>query len=205
MLNAVSAESVGYVQHFVYGFGVFFGVVAGVLAGVAVSLVAQSVIEKRKEEQRAATERRKEEQQVEYLKFEFGLNIDKIGVWVGKLNTWIEAASNETVNTYLERLDLSKIFTVVTMDMLSKGLIYKYLNSEDILKLDRTLASLFPEYEISVNNRIAQKNIELMTEIKLSNREHVMELKKEIKFTATGIINALEKHKKVFEELSNKL
>jgi len=80
-------------NYFLQGFGVFLGVIAG----VTIALITQWINEKRKESQK-----------VKNLKFEFGLNIDKINKWLEENTKYRNAVNGDALNNYFGYFDLSR-------------------------------------------------------------------------------------------------
>ena len=107
-------------NYFLQGFGVFLGV----LAGTAVTLLAQLV-----------TNRRSQTKKLKNLKFELELNMKKIDRWLEELTKYRNAVNGDALNFYFGYFDLSRAVFITTSDMFLSGLLYKYLNHDDIGKV----------------------------------------------------------------------
>lgn len=128
-------------NYFLQGFGVFLGV----LAGVAVTLLTQWFIQ-----------RRNETKKLKNLKFEFEYNIKKINNWLEEVTRYRNAVNGETIRAYFGYFDLSRIVYATTNEMFLSGLLYKYLDHDDIGKLI-AMFQLYTLYgENYLNNQIAQ-------------------------------------------------
>lgn len=163
-------------NYLLQGFGVFLGV----LAGTAVTLLTGWFIE-----------RRSESQKLKNLKFEFNLNIKKIDRWLEEITAYRNAVNGDALDIYAGYFDLSRIVYVTANDMFLTGLLYKYLDHDDIGKL-QVIFSEFSLYgENYLNNQIAQ------------NKANFNKPK------AVQDVNFWEKkfkdHKKTLEEIQKKL
>lgn len=128
-------------NYLLQGFGVFLGV----LAGTAVTLLTQWIIQ-----------RRRESQKLKNLKFEFELNIKKIDRWLEEITAYRNAVNGDTLHMYAGYFDLSRFVSVTANDMFLTGLLYRYLDHDDIGNL-QVLFSEFSLYgENYLNNQIAQ-------------------------------------------------
>lgn len=128
-------------NYLLQGFGVFLGV----LAGTAVTLLTQWIIQ-----------RRRESQKLKNLKFEFELNIKKIDRWLKEITAYRNAVNGDTLHMYAGYFDLSRFVSVTANDMFLTGLLYRYLDHDDIGNL-QVLFSEFSLYgENYLNNQIAQ-------------------------------------------------
>lgn len=128
-------------DYFLHGFGVFLGVVAG----VAIALMTQWINEKRKESQK-----------VKNLKFEFGLNIDKINKWLEEITKYRNAVNGDALNNYFGYFDLSRFVSVTANDMFRSGLLYKYLDHDAIGKLQVIYSEFSPAWEGLLNKQVTQ-------------------------------------------------
>lgn len=127
-------------NYLLQGFGVFLGV----LAGTAVTLLTQWIIQ-----------RRREGQKLKNLKFEFELNIKKIDRWLKEITAYRNAVNGDTLHMYAGYFDLSRFVSVTANDMFLTGLLYRYLDHDDIGNL-QVLFSEFSLYgENYLNNQIA--------------------------------------------------
>lgn len=126
-------------NYFLQGFGVFLGVVAGVI----VMHISQWL-----------NERLKEKQKVKNLKFEFMLNIKKIDSWLEEIGKYRNAVNGDTLQTYFGYFDLSRFVSVTANDMFLSGLLYKYLEHDDIARLQPIYAEFSLPWENMLNQQI---------------------------------------------------
>ena|SRR2546428_20644 len=128
-------------NYILQGFGVFLGV----LAGTAVTLLTQWVLQ-----------RRAETQQLKNLEFEFELNIKKIESWLEEMTRYRNAVNGDALATYYGYFDLSRFVYPTANHMFLSGLLYKYLDHDDIGKL-LVITSEFSLFgENYLNNQITQ-------------------------------------------------
>ena len=128
-------------NYFLQGFGVFLGVIAG----VTIALITQWINEKRKESQK-----------VKNLKFEFGLNIDKINKWLEEITKYRNAVNGDALNNYFGYFDLSRFVSVTANNMFQSGLLYKYLDHDAIGKLQVIYSEFSLVGEGFLNKQITQ-------------------------------------------------
>ena len=125
-----------YVLH---GFGVFLGV----LAGTGVTLLVGWI-----------QRRRGESQQVRNLKFELDLNIGKVDRWLEELGRYRNAVNGDSLQNYAGYFDLGRFIYVTANNMFLSGLLYKYLDDEQIGKLQEIVAEFSPAWEQIINSQI---------------------------------------------------
>jgi len=163
-------------NYFLHGFGVFLGV----LAGTAVTLLTQWIAKIRSEKQR-----------VKNLRFEFELNIKKIERWLQEITHYRNAVNGDALNMYAGYFDLARFVTVTADKMFQAGLLYKYLNYQEIGDLQIIVSEFSLHGDQYLNNQIAQ------------NKAYFDKQK------AVSDVNFWEKkfkdHKKTMEDLLNKL
>ena len=111
-------------ENFFQGFGVFFGVLAGIIAGTAITLLVEWLKQKRSEQQ-----------MISNLKFEFGFNIQKIDTWLSEISNYRNAIIYDNLHLYFAYFDLARVISVTANSLYSTGKLYKYLDNEDIGKL----------------------------------------------------------------------
>ncbi len=128
---------------FLQGFGIVVGVFVGVVGGTGVALLTAWV-----------NQRRNEGQQVKNLKFELGLNIEKIGVWLDEIAKYRNAVNAQALNTYYGYFDLRRFLMVTAQSMLLSGLLYKHLDYDDIGKLQVISSELSDVGETLINREI---------------------------------------------------
>lgn len=166
----------GAMNYFLHGFGVFLGVIAG----VAVMLLVNWIISKSHETQK-----------LKNLKFEFELNIKKIDSWLEQIIKYRNAVNSDTLHLFHEYFDLSRFVTNTFVDMFSGGILYKYLNYDDIGKLQ----IIFGEFSLVGEGYI---NKQIQDNIKYEDKEK-----------AVGDVNFWEKkfkaHKRTLQEILGKL
>lgn len=126
-------------NYFLQGFGVFLGVIAG----VAITLLTQWI-----------TEKVKESQKVKNLKFEFELNIRKIDKWLEEIGKYRNAVNGDALQNYFGYFDLSRFVYVTADNMFLSGLLYKYLDHDDIGKLQVIYSEFSLPWENIMNNEI---------------------------------------------------
>jgi len=126
-------------NYFFQGFGVFLGVIAG----VAITLLTQWI-----------TEKVKESQKVKNLKFEFELNIRKIDKWLEEIGKYRNAVNGDALQNYFGYFDLSRFVYVTADNMFLSGLLYKYLDHDDIGKLQVIYSEFSLPWENIMNNEI---------------------------------------------------
>jgi len=172
-------------NYFLQGFGVFLGVIAG----TAVLILTQWVFGKLRESQK-----------VKNLKFEFELNIKKIDKWLEEINKYRNAVNGDSLGNYFGYFNLSRFVTVTANDMFSKGLLYKYLDYNDIGKLQVIYSEFTLQGENFLNNQIVQ------------NRNQVLQqptswpnLKNKVVFEVNFWDNKFQEHKKTLEDILKKL
>ncbi len=127
------------------GFGIAVGVFVGVVGGTGVALITAWVNQKRNEGQ-----------QVKNLKFELGLNIEKIGVWLDEIAKYRNAVNAQALNTYNGYFDLRRFLMVTAQNMLLSGLLYKRLDYDDIGKLQVISHELSDLGETLINRQIEE-------------------------------------------------
>ena len=131
-------------SYFWLGFGISFGTVLGIVVGLVVYMLGQ---------------RWKEGAQVAVLKREFNLNIKRIDNLLDELTKYRSALSAHDV--YVGYLDLSRFVWNTGLNMLSSGLIYRYLREdEDIDKLLFMFSNLSYRMSQHVNDIVIKKSKE---------------------------------------------
>ena len=172
-------------NYILQGFGVFLGVIAGVV----VLILFQWYIE-----------RKKESQKVKNLKFEFELNIKKIDKWLEEINKYRNAVNGDSFNNYFGYFNLSRFINVTGNDLFVKGLLYKYLDYDDIGKLQVIYSEFTLQGENFLNNQIVQ------------NRNQVLQqptswpaLKSKVVLEVDFWDNKFQEHKKTLEDILKKL
>ena len=131
-------------SYFWLGFGVSFGTVLAIAVSVVVYTLGR---------------RWKESEQVAVLKREFNLNIKRIDKLLGELTKYRSAINAD--DDYIGYLDLSRFVWNTAQNMLSSGLIYRYLrDDEDIDKLLFMFSNLSFRMSEYVNNVVIQKKKE---------------------------------------------
>lgn len=172
-------------NYFLQGFGVFLGVIAG----VAVLILTQWINEKAKESQK-----------VKNLKFEFGLNIKKINKWLEEINKYRNAVNGDSLGNYFGYFNLSRFVTVTANDMFSKGLLYKYLDYNDIGKLQVIYSEFTLHGENFLNNQIIQNRNQALKE-----PMSWPTLKSKVVLEVNFWDNKFQEHKKTLEDILKKL
>jgi len=167
-------------DQFLQGFGIVFGVVAGVVAGTAVTLFTQWVQNKYREDQT-----------VKNLKFECNLNIQKIDKWLEKIGEYRNAVNGDTVESYYGYFDLGKAVSSTADAMFLSGLLYKYLENDEIGQLQ----TIFTEFSLNGESIINQE---------IAGNKAKPDKKAAVK-TIDFWERKFKKHKKTFEELEKKL
>lgn len=170
------------ISYIFQGLGIFIGIVAGTVVTLLIQWVAQ---------------RGKEEETVKYLKFEIDLNIGKIIRWLDQVDNYRNAVNSDTLSTYWDYFDLSRVATSFYNNTFYSGLLYKYLNFDDINQLQ----IIFSEFSITWENLLNE-------EIKKNRNTFIDERKKFDKALVTQQINFWEKkfkaHKKTLEEIKKR-
>ena len=163
-------------DYILHGFGVFLGVIAGTVVTVLAQWWAT---------------RGNELQKVKNLRFECQLNITKIDAWLEELEKYRNAVNGDSVAIYFGYFDFSRAVHVTADEMFQAGLLYKYLDHEEILKLQVIFTELSMNGEHLINQQIA------------SNKANPD------KQTAVSQINfyedKLKGHRATFDSLRNKL
>ena len=136
---------------FFQGFGIVVGVFVGVVGGTSVALLTQWV-----------NQRRNEGQQVKNLKFELGLNIEKISGWLDEVTKYRNAVNAQTLSTYYGYFDLRRFLMVTAQSMLLSGLLYKHLDYSDIGKLQVISSELSEVGETLINREIEEAKLEFV-------------------------------------------
>ena len=172
-------------NYFLQGFGVFLGVIAGTAVLILLQWINGKV---------------KESQKVKNLKFEFELNIKKIDEWLEEINKYRNAVNGDSLNNYFGYFNLSRFINVTGNDMFLKGLLYKYLDYNDIGKLQAIYSEFTLQGENFLNNQIVQ------------NRNQVLQqptswstLKNKVVFEVNFWDNKFQEHKKALEDILKKL
>jgi len=131
-------------SYFWLGFGISFGTVLGIVVGAVVYMLGQ---------------RWKEGAQVAVLKRELNLNIKRIDKLLDELTKYRSAVSAHDV--YFGYLDLSRFVWNTGLNMLSSGLIYRYLrDDEDIDKLLVMFSNLSYRMSEYANDVVIKKDKE---------------------------------------------
>jgi hypothetical protein len=172
-------------NYFLQGFGVFLGVIAG----VAIAILAQWINEKVKESQK-----------VKNLKFEFRLNIKKIDKWLEEINKYRNAVNGDSLGSYFGYFDLSRFVTVTANDMFLKGLLYKYLDYNDIGKLQVIYSEFTFPWENILNNQIIQNRNQA-----LQQPTSWPTYKSKVVFEVNFWDTKFHEHKKTLEDILKKL
>jgi len=163
-------------DYLLQGFGVFLGVIAGTFVVILVQKF---------------TVWRQEEQKVKNLKFELDLNIKKIDGFLEKLTNYRNKANSDNLSNFFDYFDLSRTIWITTNNMFYSGLLYKYLEYEDIGKLQVVISEFSIYWENIINGRVEQnkKNLDRQKAIK------------DIDFWE----NKFKRHKKSLDEILKKL
>ncbi len=172
-------------NYFLQGFGVFLGVVAG----VAITLITQWI-----------NERRKESLKVKNLKFEFELNIKKINQWLEEITKYRNAVNGDALNNYFGYFDLSRFVSVTANDMFSSGLLYKYLDHDDIGKVQVIYSEFSVAWETILNNQVMQYKVKATQD--LAAWPH---LKADVVVNVNFWENKFKEHKKTLQDILKKL
>lgn len=120
-------------------FGVFAGIISGVLINLFIDFVKDRVIKKRIKKN---------------LKFEIDFNLKKIDSFLEELNEYRNKVNADCLNNYFGYFNLSKIISITMFQMFNNGLVYKYLNHEDIAVLQNFLSDFSFGTENYMNNQI---------------------------------------------------
>lgn len=157
-----------------------FGVFLGVLAGTAVTLLVQWIVRKQGEAQKKRN-----------LKFEFELNIRKIDQWLDEVTAYRNAINGDAIDTYFGFFDFSRAVLVTLNDMFVTGQLYKFLDHDQIGKLQLLFSDFSPFSENYFNNQITQ------------NKRNFSKSKavQEVNFLETK----LKEHRKTLSEIVKKL
>jgi hypothetical protein len=129
-------------NYFLQGFGVFLGVIAG----TAVAILTQRFLLWKQEEQK-----------IRNLKFEIQFNIKQIDRWTEYMRRYRDAVNGETMGSWAEYFDFSRIIKSTIEDMIQTGLIYKKLSRDttDIVSyLLLFISSYNLGYEYVINQEI---------------------------------------------------
>ena len=172
-------------NYFLQGFGVFLGVIAG----VAVLILTGWINEKAKESQK-----------VKNLKFEFELNIKKIDKWLEEINKYRNAVNGDSLGNYFGYFNLSRFVTNTANDMFFKGLLYKYLDYNDIGKLQVIYSEFTLQGENFLNNQIKQNQNQA-----LQQPMSWPTLKSKVVFEVNFWDSKFQEHKKTLEDILKKL
>lgn len=124
-------------------FNVFWGVFSGIVAGVIINLVIIAV-----------RERIVRGKLIKNLKFEIDFNIKKIDSFLEELNKYRNKANGDSLYNYFGYFNLSKVISTTANQMFTSGLIYKYLNHEDIAILQNFFSDFSYGIEEYMNNQI---------------------------------------------------
>lgn len=178
-------EEVINMNYFLQGFGVFLGVVAGVV----ITLITQRINEKLKESQK-----------MKNLKFEFQLNIKKIDKWLEEIGTYRNAVNGDALNNYFGYFDLSRFVSVTTNDMFSSGLLYKYLDHDDIGKLQVIYSEFSQPWENILNNQVMQNKTKATEDLAAWPR-----LKAGVVTNVNFWEDKFKEHKKTLQDILKKL
>jgi len=112
---------------FLQGFWIFSGIVAGII----VKLVAAWYIQRNKDKKKLSN-----------FCFEFALNEKKITKWQEDIKKLRDAINADDIGTFFGYFDFDKFVTVTSWDMFKSGMIYSYLDHNEIEKL-QFVASTF--------------------------------------------------------------
>lgn len=110
-----------------YTLSIFIGVVAGTF----VNALTQAFFEWRK---------RKE--LLRNLKFEVEMNIKKLDKWLESVLNYRNAVNSETLFRFFDYFDFSKFISVTFFNMFNSGILYKYLNHQEIAELQIIIGEL---------------------------------------------------------------
>ena len=132
-------EETKLMNYFLQGFGVFLGVIAGVV----VTLIAQTILDKRRNKKNAQN-----------LLFEFELDIKKIDLWLEEIERYRNAVNSETMSQYFGYFDLSKFVAVTANNMFTSGLLYDYLSHYHISTLQEITSYFSLNGEKYINDQI---------------------------------------------------
>lgn len=174
-----------YIDYIFQGFGVFLGVVAG----VSINLLVQWI-----------NERRKELQKVKNLKFEFEINIRKIDGWIDELSKYRNAVNGDALDRYFGYFDLSRFIVPTANDMFFSGLLYKYLDKDDIGRLQ----IIYTEFSVN-GEKILNEQIDFFRNKAIGERVNWPRLKKEVVGHIDFYDNKFKEHKKTLEYILGKL
>ena len=150
------------------------------MAGTAVTILTHWIINKSNEKQNTKN-----------LKFEFELNIGRIEKWLEEIQQFRNAVNADDLNQYYGYFDLSLAVSITANDLYQSGLLYKYLNYEDIARLQVIFADLSITGEQVLNQRIQQ----------LKEDFNKADANLSINFWE----NKFKEHRKTLNELSKKL
>lgn len=174
MLDQGSAMTAA--QTFFSGLGQFTGMFLGVVAGTAVTIVANSW-----------TKRSNDKIQVSNLRFELELNRKKTLEWLKEVKRYRDSVNGDAIQNYWGFFKFSSAIGVTMFQMHQSGLLYQYLNHDEIGQLQE----IFNDYSINgeqyFNNQITQNR-----QLFVSTAAQVGYWQKEVKPRVVSEIDFLE-------------
>jgi len=111
------------------------GIAVGVIVGVIVTNIAQVIIQK-------VNAKNFRKQLVRNLRTDFQLNIKHLDRWLDQLSNYRQAATNNTLQYYTEWYDLSRAVFYAFNNMFSAGVLYDYLDFDEIYQIERMKSEL---------------------------------------------------------------
>ena len=163
------------------GVGIFFGV----LSGAAINLIVNKISEKNREKET-----------IKYFKFEIDLNISKIDTWLESLNDYRNAINSDTLDTYSGYFDLSRVATSFYNNTFYSGLLYKYLNFEDVSHLQ----VIYTEFSLSWENLLNTQTANNIKSFKEKKDYRKTEITQQINFWT----KKFKDHKKTLNEIKQR-
>ena len=136
-------------DEFLNGLGIAAGVFVGVVGGTAVTLGVGWFNQKRGERQKLAN-----------LKFELALDIKKLDTWLTYVIDWRNAVNANAPARIVQYFDLSRMVFISANDMWASGLLYAYLDHDDMGTLQTLAGDFTLNTENYLNNQITQQQLQ---------------------------------------------
>lgn len=122
----------------------FFSVLAGIIAGTGINIFVFWLLA-----------RRAEKNDLKNLVYEIKFNLARIDELDKELVIYRDALNAKTLKSYFPNLTMSRVITTTLFKMFANASIYKFLDHEDILKLQLFAVSISGSQEAALSAQIA--------------------------------------------------
>lgn len=122
----------------------FLAILTGILSGTVINILVEKI-----------NKRNIEKELVKNLIFEVNYNMKKMDTFIEEIDRYKDSVTGDYTHRYFGYFDLSKILYNVAYNMLGTGLLYKYLNHDDVEKLLNFLSEFSSNGQNFINNEIA--------------------------------------------------